>query len=196
MFHSFILFLAVVQAIKSTGLSAFACTTASTKQKQQQQKDDTDKASFIERYSIARQWGLQRSKAKYSPTGYVLALNTLQRRMEDRLRIVDYMNKHPEVRDVKIKPPIFAVGFPRTGTTFLHELLGLHPGVRMHYTWEQMSPVPLTNDTSIEALSKDRKTRYLSNKSRMQFFLALAGDSIQNIHRVGYDEPEECTTPL
>lgn len=24
----------------------------------------------------------------------------------------------------------------------------------------------------------------------------LAGDAIQNIHRVGYDEAEECTTPL
>ena len=32
--------------------------------------------------------------------------------MEDRLKLVDYLNKHPEVRDVEIKPPIFAVGFP------------------------------------------------------------------------------------
>ena len=194
---SFFQFLAVVQAIKSTGLSEFSCTTiTSSKKKKTQEQDDADQADFLARYSIARQLGLQRSKAKYSPTGYVLALNTLQRRMEDRLRLVDYLNKHPEVRDVKIKPPIFAVGFPRTGTTFLHELLGLHPGVKMHYTWEQMSPVPLTNDSSMEALSKDRTTRYISNKSRMQFFLALAGESIQNIHRVGYDEPEECTTPL
>ena len=193
--------LAVVQAIRATKLSEFECTGASTEGKRQKKgrqqiQDDSDQGGFIARYCVARQLGLQRSKAKYSPSGYVLALNTLQRRMEDRLKLVDYLNKHPEVRDVEIKPPIFAVGFPRTGTTFLHELLGLHPDVKMHYTWEQMSPVPETDDVSIEALSKDRKTRYINNKSRMQFFLALAGDGIQNIHRVGYDEPEECTTPL
>ena len=193
-FHS----VAVILAIKSTGLSEFS--TANTKQLTNNDNDDNnnddDKAGFIERYTVARQLGLKRSNAEYSPTGYVLALNTLQRRMEDRLRLVEYLNNHPEVSSIEMKPPVFAVGFPRTGTTFLHELLGLHPNVRMHYTWEQMSPVPLSNDTSIEALGKDRKTRYIKNKSRMQWFLTLAGDAIQNIHRVGYDEPEECTTPL
>ena len=42
----------------------------------------------------------------------------------------------------------------------------------MHYTWEQMSPVPLNgSDTSEPALRVDRKTRYLGNKKRMDFFL-------------------------
>jgi hypothetical protein len=44
-----------------------------------------------------------------------------------------------------IKSPIFIIGFPRTGTTFLHELLGLHPKVRMHYSWQQGEPVPKTH---------------------------------------------------
>ena len=141
---------------------------------------------FIKRYVVARNIGLQRSMAKFSPSGYIMALNTLQKRMETRLRLVQYLKEHPEVRDLKFHaPPVFTIGFPRTGTTFLHELLGLHPEVKMHYTWEQMEPVPLTKETSAEALTKDRQKRYDKNKLRMKIMLYLSGDDIQSIHRVG-----------
>jgi hypothetical protein len=65
----------------------------------------------------------------------------------------------------------------------------------MHYTWEQMAPVPETDEETAEALAKDRKDRYNKNKSFFDTSLMLAGDAIQRIHRVKYDEPEECTTP-
>jgi len=153
---------AVLLAIKSTKLSDFSGGHDTSK----------DTSSFIERYQIARRFGLERSQAVYSPTGYLITLNTLQKRMESRLLLVEYIKKHPEVLDVPFhRAPIFTIGFPRTGTTFLHELLGLHPEVRMHYTWEQMSPVPATDLTTQEALSADRKERYLKNKSRMDFML-------------------------
>lgn len=153
---------AVVQAIKSTGLSDFVGTS-----------HNIETAGFIERYDMSRKLGLERSGAEYSPSGYLLALSTLTRRLEVRLQFVEFLKKHPEIsKNTKFHtPPIFTVGFPRTGTTFLHELLGLHSDVKMHYTWEQMDPVPKTNDISAKALTEDRKNRYLKNKHRMEFFL-------------------------
>jgi hypothetical protein len=116
--------------------------------------------------------------------------------MEVRLSMVDYIKQHPKVKDVKFdQSPIYVIGFPRTGTTFLHELLGLHPVVRQHYTWEQIAPIPTTYSESKLELELDRKNRYDNNKEFFNFILFLAGESIQAIHRVGYDESEECTTP-
>jgi len=65
----------------------------------------------------------------------------------------------------------------------------------MHYTWEQMSHVPTTSDESAKAQDNNRKQRYNQNKTRFQLLMKFAGDNIQKIHRIGYDEPEECTTP-
>jgi len=163
-----------------------------------------DDVTFVERYAKTRKMGQQAlNQLEYSPLGHVIVQTSLQRRMEVRLRFVDYLVKHPQIAQTQLSAdPIFVIGFPRTGTTFLHELLGLHPGVRMHYTWEQINPVPLCSvprDTSpgerAELMRLDRKKRH--NKERRYFSLitSLLGDEIQNIHRIGYDEPEECTTP-
>ena len=56
-------------------------------------------------------------------------------------RFVQYLRRHPGVLQMKVRGPVFVVGFTRTGTTFLHELLGLHPAVRSHVTWEQVRSI-------------------------------------------------------
>jgi hypothetical protein len=156
-------------------------------------KDNGEK--MIERYNITRKLGLERSEAIYTPLGSYMTLISLSERMKTRLGLVDYFKKHKNIDKINVGKPVFIIGFPRTGTTFLHELLGLHPNVRMHYTWEQMDPIPRTNDETKEALLKDRKFRYNANKNRMSLFLGLVGDEIQSIHRLGYDDSEECTIP-
>jgi hypothetical protein len=83
----------------------------------------------------------------------------------------------------------------RTGTTFLHEILGLHPNGSMHCTWEQMDFIPKTHNESMEEQTKDREIRYKNNKWQFDLLSLVAGDAIQSIHRIGYDEPEECTGP-
>ncbi|CAM9678123.1 unnamed protein product, partial [Ectocarpus fasciculatus] len=132
---------------------------------------------------------------KYSPLGYIGVQTSMKVRLTCQLRFNDYMKRHPEVKEIKMKDPIFIIGFPRTGTTFLHELLGIHPDVRMHYSWEQFDPIPSTDDSSLVAHTADRKKRYEQNKGAFNLFLAYAGDRIQSVHRIGYDESEECTTP-
>lgn len=154
-----------------------------------------DEIEVTKRHDPLIDIGLVRSKAQVSPFGASVLIASMSKRMKLRLEMVDYIKKHPKVKSVAMKNPVFVIGFTRTGTTFLHEILGLHPDVRMHYTWEQIEFVPRTDDESMEALVKDRKVRYDANKGEFGLLTSVAGDAIQSIHRIEYDAPEECTSP-
>lgn len=156
---------------------------------------DGDENDIIKRYQPLLTIGIKKSNANLSPFGVYICSSTIGKRILHRLQLIDYTKRHPSVLQVELKRPVFVIGFPRTGTTFLHELLGLHPDVRMHYSWEQMSPIPQTDDESIEARTKERKIRYEKHKTEFNTILKIAGDEIQSIHRVGYDDSEECSTP-
>eukprot|EP00605_Chrysophyceae_sp_TOSAG23-4_P002749 GSChrysophyteH1.ASY1.ANO1.3032.1 assembled CDS len=147
-----------------------------------------DRFGFIQRYLSTRKNGLQNSGLQYSPLGYLICGNNLHQRMCARLRHIEFMKKHPQIRDIPVENPIFVIGFPRTGTTFLHEMLGLHPQVKMHYTWEQMSYVPMTDVEDAVVQRDDRVKRYDSNVTRFKVLMHLVGDNVQKIHRIGYDE--------
>ena len=47
----------------------------------------------------------------------------------NRLRVVDALAKHPEIRARKITRPLFLTGLPRTGTSALFNLLALAVGL-------------------------------------------------------------------
>ena len=153
-----------------------------------------DEKEMTKRYDPVMDLGFERSKAEISPGGVLFLANSLSKRIQLRLKLIDYVKKHPKVETIPVKRPVFVTGFTRTGTTFLHEMLGLHPDVRSHYTWEQIEFVPRTDEESMEALIEDRKKRYEDNKYEFGFLTTVAGDAIQSIHRIEYDAPEECTT--
>ena len=117
-------------------------------------------------------------------------------RMVYRLQLVDYFKKHPKVSTIKVDEPIFVTGFPRTGTTYLHELLSLHPNVIPHRSWQQVLAIPNTESESLTDLKKDFEKRYKDTKFALEFKFSLAGEAIQRVHRIGYDETEECTVPM
>ncbi|RYH30221.1 sulfotransferase [archaeon] len=172
---------AVTEAIKETNLTEFGFN------------EDGD---FIKRYELTRKYGLDKSGAVISPAGHALGQHAFLKKMKERLFFVDFLRRHPSIQEVKLKAPIFVIGLTRTGTTFLHERLGLHEQVRSHYTWEQLAPVPSTHDESITVQDADRQRRYKGNKQTFNFlFRFIIGEKIQHIHRIGYDEPEECTVP-
>lgn len=173
---------AIVAAMKKTGLKDVGL-------------DNSEDTRFMTRYGTARRVGLKNCKATYSPTGYWIAESNIEKRMEVRLKLVDYLKRHPAVLDVKINDPVFVIGFPRTGTTFLHELLARYPEFRSHYTWEQVDSIPSTDSEDLAEMEADRRKKHAANKARFDLLLQLAGDSIQSVHRIGYEECEECTTP-
>jgi len=62
--------------------------------------------------------------------------------LTERLKVIDWAKRHPEVREEKIERPWIILGLPRTGTTLLSFLLGLDPVARPLVQWEASHPVP------------------------------------------------------
>lgn len=54
-------------------------------------------SSYLERYQVARQLGLEKSGAKLSPAGHLVLQNNLANRVVIRLNFVEYLKKHPKV---------------------------------------------------------------------------------------------------
>ena len=135
--------------------------------------------------------GIAKSGAEISPAGYLALQVSMDARISHRLLMVDYLSKHPKILDIPVRRPIFVIGFPRTGTTFLHDMLGLHPDCSSHKLWEQMSPIPSSHNESIAARATDRKQRY-NGAARAMFRMTLltTDPAIQHIHRIEYDAPE------
>lgn len=103
-----------------------------------------------------------------------------------RLRVRDYLTRHPQVLDVPVERPVFIVGFPRTASTFLHNLMALDPANRVPRLWELLNPVPPEDSADgredprlEEARQYIRSIEYLSP-------LAL------KIHPMGAEDPDEC----
>jgi hypothetical protein len=93
--------------------------------------------------------GLQRltdgliNEARLSAIGVEIAYLDIMRALKNRLGVIDWRKKHPEVSRKPIKAPIFIVGQPRTGTTILYDLLAQDPELRAPLTWEVDAPCPV-----------------------------------------------------
>ena len=61
-----------------------------------------------------------RTTANLNLKGSLAAQVYLHRMLCNRLRLNDYLNKYPTVSRLPIDSPIFILGLPRTGSTFLY----------------------------------------------------------------------------
>lgn len=108
---------------------------------------------------------LMRRLFRYADAGRVTRLGEIALRqtafasVSNRLRIEDYIQRHPEVEDIPIERPIFIVGFPRTGTTLLQNLLSLDEGHRSLKFWELYNPVPVHDDPEVDRKKRIRKAK-------------------------------------
>jgi hypothetical protein len=106
--------------------------------------------------------------------------------VQNRLRVEDYIRRNPAVEEIPVTRPIFILGFPRTGTTLLQNLLSLTPGNRSLRFWELTSPVPVHPDPATDHARRQRTAR---NIIRLAYFVA---PEQRHIHAVKVDSAEEC----
>jgi hypothetical protein len=66
--------------------------------------------------------------------------------LADRLKLVDYLKRHPEVRDEKLNVAGVIIGLPRGGSTLLQRLLSTSPQLTSTYWWEMINPVPFPDE--------------------------------------------------
>ena len=83
------------------------------------------------------------NEARLSMIGVEVAHVDLMRALSNRLGVVDWRKKSPDVVRQQIARPIFIVGQPRTGTTILYDLLAQDPDLRAPLTWEVDEPCPV-----------------------------------------------------
>lgn len=93
--------------------------------------------------------GLQRltdglvNEARLSAIGVEIAHLDVMRALKNRLDVIAYRTRHPEIAERPVTAPIVIVGQPRTGTTILYDLLAQDPELRAPLTWEVDAPCPV-----------------------------------------------------
>lgn len=104
----------------------------------------------------------------------------LGRLLRSRLEIVDFIKKHPEVRDEKLVRPIIITGMPRTGTTLLYNLMATMPDARPLMGWESLDPLPARR----EGLRKAKYRAWVK-------LIDVAIPQLKTIHDLQPDGPDE-----
>jgi hypothetical protein len=126
------------------------------------------------------------SEARLSVIGRFIARQDLVGHLSNRLQLVDWHRRYPEIGDLPIRRPIFIVGQGRTGTTILHELLALDPNNRVPLTWETDFPFPPP-----ERAQYTSDPRIARSQSRIDRSESLIPD-FKRMHRMGARVPQEC----
>lgn len=82
------------------------------------------------------------NEAELNLVGRLLTRSDLLVYLEARLRVIDTYARYPEIEREEIREPVFILGFGRSGTTILHEVLSQDPQFRSVRRWEAMYPCP------------------------------------------------------
>lgn len=103
-----------------------------------------------------------------------------------RLRLTADAAAHPEITAAPIVRPLVIVGFPRSGTSYLHELLTLDPAARAPLAWESRTPWPAP-----ELATFDSDPRVAATQARYDAMLAIRPE-FRAMHAFGARLPAEC----
>lgn len=97
-----------------------------------------------------------------------------------------------EYRDVDIEQPVFILGLPRSGTTFLHRTLARDQSQWSTFSlWQAVLAPSIAQRRLIDALSRaDQRLGGLASRALSYLTQSLAG-SLDDIHEIGLDAAEE-----
>ena len=119
-----------------------------------------------------------------------LGIRRMHRRLHEtlcsRLKYIADRKRYPQIAHEKLEAPIFILGLPRSGTTFLHNLLGADPANRAPRSFEMHFPAPKTT----LPLARELRARICHESFAFQ---GLLDDDWQAVHPMGAARAEECT---
>lgn len=110
----------------------------------------------------------------------------LVRTLSNRLRIVDYLKRHPELLARPIDRPLFVFGLPRTGTTLTINLLSADPARRCFLRWEALHSAPPAKAGELHT-----DPRCVAEQKNLVMFVKAA-PHIAAMHYEDADSPTEC----
>jgi len=125
-------------------------------------------------------------EANLSQQGRFIVGQNYTRLLENILKLIQEWKEHPEIFNKELKPPLFILGFPRTGTTYLHSLLSLDPNHRALRFWELLFPTPRPHPETYSSDSRIRKSEWFT------WFIDKISPNLANIHQLQARGVEEC----
>ena len=120
------------------------------------------------------------------PIGRYLAHQEVLTVLVNRLRVHDWVRRHPEIREQRVREPLFVTGTPRSGTSILHELLAQDPANRALLTWETHYPFPPLGDATPPGDPRIRRS-----DRRVKLWPKLV-PAYRTMHEMGAELPQEC----
>ncbi|MBX6390134.1 MAG: sulfotransferase [Frankia sp.] len=125
------------------------------------------------------------SESRLHLVGRYRARHDLRHALENRLRMTAYAAADPGLAAERVERPVIVTGSPRAGTSILHELLALLPGLRAPLAWEYWWPAP-----PCEPGSAAEATRVALAGDDARFTAALA-PQFDGMHEQGALVPRE-----
>jgi len=129
-------------------------------------------------------------EARLSALGRGAIRGRLTQFLVNRLKLQDWIGRHPEILDEPIERPIFILGLPRTGSTLLHDLLALDLRSRAPLHWEAEEPCPPP-----QLFHSATDPRIQTAHAKLQALDAMAPE-MKVIHPMAAGAPTECMTLL
>jgi hypothetical protein len=126
------------------------------------------------------------NEARLTEAGLRGAELRLRAMATSRLQFVNDRQNFPAIADERIVRPIFILGLPRSGSTFLHSLMAQDPANRHPRTWEMLLPSPPPEPSSYE---NDKRIEQAQTLLRA---MGLERPEVTALHPYGARQPEEC----
>lgn len=128
-----------------------------------------------------------RDEAKLTQMGTWAALTRCVQSLARRRRLSRLLRTHPEIREVAVPAPVVIVGFPRSGTTALQNMLAANPGHRAIRTWEMREPFA-PEDAPDDWQEQTEKTTHGIIQARRKM-----SPQMDDIHPLNAAWPHECS---
>ncbi|MCU1484415.1 MAG: hypothetical protein JWN67_1161 [Actinomycetia bacterium] len=130
------------------------------------------------------------AEAQLSDFGRLVLQGSIAEALANRLRVVDWTTRHPDLADEVVAAPLFIVGQPRTGTTALSHLLAADPANRSLLGWEARQSVPPPTTATYATDPRFEAARAAPN------LLADRNPDFKTMHHDEAHEPIECIVML
>jgi hypothetical protein len=130
------------------------------------------------------------AEARLNDLGAVAVRSNVVAALANRLRVVDWAARHPEVAGERIEAPLFVIGMFRAGTTLLSTLLDRDPANRSLLRWEAHDSVPPPSPATFRS-----GPRVDAVRERAEMLEQLNPD-IAVVHHEEADGPTECITVM
>jgi hypothetical protein len=125
-------------------------------------------------------------EARFTTRGAQMMHADLVNTMANRMRVEDWLARHPELLEAPIEKPLFVFGLPRTGTTLTINLLASDPATRSFLRWEIYEPMPPAQPEELHA-GRRYEEQQAKNQMALQYMPHIAA-----IHYEEADSPTEC----